>query len=368
MMVWVVLGLFGALYCLIEWCYAKYWDANLSVDVFLPSENVHEGETGYVTEVIVNDKWLMIPILETFFQLDKGLRYQSSENASVSDKLYRRDVFALAMKQKISRVFPIICTKRGYYTLDAIEMMSSDVFLRKKFLAKKQMFSSFHVYPRRVRSEQIALPYRRLMGELLLHKRLDSDPFSFGGMRSYTNTDPMNTINWGASAKSQELIVNLYDSSVDQKVLLLLDTSQNDTTAEQALNEESIRIVSALAERLLRQGIEVSVLGNAADCRTGEYLHLPNINGQSPTLVKEHLARVKLGQETQVTSLFAQIPSDAFVVVVSKNAALQYQLKAQMQSFLWVLPYQHQLPEVDAAKAECVFWQYKTGNLQENHA
>lgn len=364
MMIWLAFGAVVVVYFAIEWVYTRYWDAKLRVEAYLPAENLHEGEVGVVTEVIINDKFLPLPTLETFFQLDKGLRYRSADNASVSDKLYRRDVFAVGMKRKISRRFEIICEKRGYYTLDMVELMSSDLFLQQKFLAKRKQERAFHVYPRKVRSGQVALPYQRIMGELLVHKKLESDPFSFGGMRDYTSTDPMNTINWKASARAQTLMVNLYDSSVDQKVALLLDTAEQTGSFGEPLNEEAIRIAAALAERLLRQGVEVTLLGNGCDCLTGEALCLQNIKGQGIALLKERLARLKLGHELPIAALYAAVPSDAFPVLISKNQQLQTGLKAQLQNFIWVLPYRAQCPEVlPEIRANCVPWEYNTGRL-----
>ncbi len=363
MMVWWALGGVVAFYFLIEWVYQKLWDAKLEVNAFLPSEDLHEGESANVTEVIVNDKFLPLPILETFFQLEKGLRYTNSANAVLSDKLYRRDVFAVGMKRKISRTFEITCEKRGYYTLEAIEMMSSDLFLQQKFLGKRQVFSALHVYPRRVRAEQIALPYQRLMGEILVHKRMQSDPFSFGGMRDYTGTDPMNTINWSASAKAQNLVVNLYDSSIDQKVVLLLDTDDQKGSFSAPLNEESIRIAAALAERLLHQGVEVSLLGNACDCISGARLNLQRLKGQGSVLFKEHLARLKLGGEAEITTRFGLVPRDTFVVLISKNQHLQQCLKTHLQDFLWILPYRADPPEVEPAlQANVLLWEYQQGH------
>ncbi len=364
MMVWVAFGAVVVLYFAIELLYRRYWDAKLEVDAYLPAENVHEGECAWVREVIINDKFLPLPTLETFFRLEKGLRYTDGENNSVSDKLYRRDVFAVGMKRKISRRFEITCEKRGYYRLDTVEMMSSDLFLQQKFLGKRTVDSSFHVYPRRVRSELIALPYQRIMGELLVHKKLESDPFSFGGMRDYSSTDPMNTINWKASAKAQNLIVNLYDSSVDQKVAILLDTADQTGSFGEALNEECIRIAAALAERLLRQGVEVTLLGNGVDCRTGQRLSLCDIKGQGTAMLKEHLARLKLGKEMPVSALYAELPRDIFTVLISKNQELQKGLKTQLQDFIWVLPYRATLPALPSEiRNQCVLWEYNRNNI-----
>ncbi len=363
MMIWLAFGVVLAAYVAIEWVYRQYWGAKLTVEARLPEENLHEGETANITEIIINDKFLPLPVLETFFELDRGLRYTSGENASVSDKQYRRDVFTVGMKRKISRTFEITCAKRGYYTLDKLELMSSDLFLNQKFLAKRSLNSTLHVYPRKVRSDKIALPYQRIMGELLVQKKLQSDPFSFGGMRDYTSADPMNTINWGASAKAQNLIVNIYDSSIDQTVVILLDTAEQDGSFYEALNEESICIAAALAERLLLQGVEVSVLGNAQDVCSGERLCLQRVKGQSVVLLKEHFARLSLGKEAPITTLFAELPADTFVVLISKNQELQHTIQTSLQDFIWVLPYRGEAPDLQGLAGQSLLWEYKSGNL-----
>ncbi len=356
-------GVIAVLYFITQWVYRRYWDKNLTVDASLPAQDVYEGDVATITETIINDKFLPLPVLETFFSLERGLRYKSGENAVVTDKQYRRDVFAVGMKRKIRRTFDVTCEKRGYYTLETIEMMSSDLFLRQKFLGKRDVYSSFHVYPRKVRSDEIKLPYQSIMGELLVRKKMYSDPFSFGGMRDYVNTDPMNSINWKASAKAQNLVVNVYDSSNDQKVLLLLDTAQGEMGHGELLKEESICIVAALAERLLLQGVAVTILGNGCDICTKEQVSLISLKGQGVLLMKEHLARLHLGNEVPIATRFGEIPSDVFVVLVSKNQELQHSIQTQLEDFLWIVPYKEHRPSLNLPAGRYLPWEYKTGNL-----
>lgn len=366
MMVLFAFALIFICYILILEVYKRKWDGNLEIEVVLPSVNAHEGELSHIKEVVINDKFLPLPVLETRFYLEKGIVYTDLKNASVSDKLYRRDVFAVGMKRKISRTFEILCNKRGYYTLEKLELISYDLFMHNKFLGEKHCFQEFYVYPRRVRSDRIALPYQQLMGELLVRKKLYEDVFSFGGIRDYVVTDPMNRVNWKASARNQNLVVNTYESSMNQKVSILLDTYGNWNTLSEELNEESIRIAAALVERLLVQGVEVTLIGNGHDIVTRERLVLQNLKGMGIDIIKQKLSRVERGKEESILSMFDIVPQDTYVVLISKNTDIQREVMAQFQDLLWVAPYKGTRPEMNEIRGQCISWELESANLDES--
>ncbi|MFI3171942.1 MAG: DUF58 domain-containing protein [Eubacteriales bacterium] len=364
MIVWISFIILILIYIIIEKAYQHYWDAHLNIEVSLPSENVHEGDVALITEIILNDKWLPLPILEVFFYLDKGLRYTDISNASVSDKLYRRDVFAVGSKRKIRRTFEITCTKRGYYTLENLEMMSYDLFMVKKFLGSTEMFDDFHVYPRKVRSDRIALPYQQIIGDLAVRKNLYEDPFAFGGLRDYVDTDPMSKVNWNATAKSQGLIVNTFDSTNNQNVTILLDTHENRNSFSGPLNEESICIASALIERLLIQGVELTLEGNALDIVSKERLSLQKLKGLGISLIKQYLSRIELGDESPLTSNHFPIDCSDYIILISKNTNLEDWVRSTFKNYIWIVPYRFEQPSMLSIKEHCLPWKLESGDLQ----
>ena len=62
-----------------------------------------------------------------------------------------------------------------------------------------------------------------LFEETLLNKFIFEDPFEFKGIRNYTTSDPMKKINWSASAKTGELMVNNYYDTTSRHVTIFLD-------------------------------------------------------------------------------------------------------------------------------------------------
>ncbi len=339
--------------------YKFLWNKNLFIDIYLPYENAHEGDDVILKEVIINDKFLPVPVLEIDFNLDKGLRFANTENNSISDKLYRRDVFYLGIKKKITRSLTLNCLKRGYYTLDKLGYMSYDIFMLNKYLGSKTFHEEFYVYPRRVKSEFIAVPYNRIMGEILSRKKILDDPFEFAGIRDYTINDPMKYINWTASAKGSGLMVNVHNSSVSQKITILIDTYDNDTPTDSQLNEESIRIACSLGERFLAEGISVTFIANAHDMFTKKTLLLSDMHNLSPVELKKNLARLVLGEEVEITEYFDHIVSGSLVVMASKNKNIANKLSKFEEPPIWIMPYKIDKPSVEKGKFDIVYWEYK---------
>lgn len=258
----------AAVFYLQRLLYKRIWDRGLDVRVRFGDAFVYEGQTTEITEEIVNDKGFPLPALEIRFALDRNLSYlqESAENASLSDKNYRRDVFSLFSRQKKIRTFALSCEKRGYYRIDEAELVGYDYFFQKKYYDTRTQHTAIYVYPhladvRRIRNVCLAIT-----GMRPVRNPLYQDPFAFAGIRSYDRSDPMNRINWKASAKSGEWMVNQFDATTDFSVRCLLDTADDYILTSPHLVEESISIAAALAAELLAGRTDVDILGN------GEYL------------------------------------------------------------------------------------------------
>lgn len=245
--------------------YRKYWKRGLTARVAFADSSLCEGEETILTEEIVNDKRMPLPALEIRFALDRQLSYlsEAKENASISDKTYRRDVFSLFSRQKTRRSFPVFCGRRGCYEIDEIEMIGHDFFFQKEYLKRITQRSRIYVYPRLVDVRRIRVITRALSGMRLTQSRVYQDPFAFAGIRAYDRTDPMNRINWKASAKTGELMVNQYDATTNVKVKCFLDVADSHILKYPHLVEESISIASSLATQLVAQRMDVDIISNA---------------------------------------------------------------------------------------------------------
>jgi uncharacterized protein (DUF58 family) len=132
---------------------------------------------------------------------------------------------------------------------------------------------------------------------IVSQSKLLLDPFEFAGIREYRREDPMNRINWKASARTGELMVNQPDATTEHHVTILLDLDDPYILKNEALLEESIRITAGLAAQLIRAKMPVRVRSNCAQAipvpdaicdakqrsQTGHRASVENAPAQSPT-------------------------------------------------------------------------------------
>lgn len=290
MVILIVLAALLLLFFLLRFLYDRRWDNGLSCTLSFRDEYAVEDEVSALTEVLVNDKHLPLPVVEIDFHMDKRLRFADGQNASVSDQSYRRDVFALSVRQKITRTLEFQCAGRGWFRISEAGIMARDLFLTRKYLASQPQHTEFYVLPRPVPVQQISIPFSRIMGAVLSRKKIYDDPFEFAGLREYSRSDPMKYINWKATARAGEMLTNLHESTLSQKVVILLDMEGR----SDPLNEDSVRIACALSERLLREGVELDIYSNGTDAITGGAWKLEGVSGAGSLLfLKKRFACVQ---------------------------------------------------------------------------
>lgn len=255
---------FGMALLLLGWnvYFAFYWDKNIVVSLRFLQQFVYAGEQAQMTECVENGKKLPLPILEVAFHVDKGLVFQDCENTNVSDYTYKRDIFALLGNQRITRRLALHCPKRGYYSIEETNLTTFSLLHERRFSADFPAKAQMYVYAARTDVSDIMSACERLMGNMQCAKRLFEDPFAFASIREYTITDPMKAINWKASAKTGELMVNTWESTLTEKVMIYLDLEDRGILKQDALIEESVSVAASLAQRMIGRGMEVGICVN----------------------------------------------------------------------------------------------------------
>ncbi len=302
--------------------YNRFWQRGLGCRIAFTQDYAVEGDTSTLSEVIVNRNLLPLPVLEISFHMDRRLRFGGGENASLSDQTYRRDVFAVSMRQRITRTLEFKCAGRGYFRIDEAGVAAQDLFLTRKYLSSRSQNTDFYVLPRPVSATQIQIPYSRIMGAVLSRKRICDDPFEFGGLREYSRGDPMKYINWKATARAGQLLVNLHESTLSQRVVLAIDMEVGGHQGD-FLNEAGVRIACTLARRLLREGIELGLYSNGHDVQTGQVWRLESVAGAGSLLfLQKKLACLQSGPD--LPPLCSCLPPSAsesgdLLVLISRN-------------------------------------------------
>lgn len=306
--------------------YSSRWSREVTVKLWFEADAVYAGQETKLYEVIENRKGMPIPVLEVGFHTRKELDFAGVENTSVSDYLYKRDVFSVLGRQKITRELPVKCTKRGRYLASDADITTHTLLYRKHYSRAVGTEAELYVYPKMTEVSEIVTMCERMLGTLQCARRLYEDPFAFRTIRNYTTDDPMKTINWKASAKTGSLMVNTYDSARSQKAMIFLDVADTGILKYEDLVEESIALAATLMRRLMRQNIEVGFAFNGK----GSEVFFPANNRANRVVLERMLAEYdkedgaeEFGQLVQ--KLFADtfskkpLSEDTLLVFVTKN-------------------------------------------------
>lgn len=288
------------LYFLERLLYKKLWDKGLQIRIRFLSHSAHEGGTGVLEEKLENRNFLPLPFLHAKFECGSGLVFHSSENVSTSDRNYKNDIFSVLFYQRVTRRLPFQAQKRGYYVVRSADLVAEDLFYSVHMVNQFPQDSEFYVYPKLLDTSAFDQPLRKLQGELAARNFMLPDPFEFRGIREYTISDPMNTINWKASARTANLMVNQYNSTTTRRIVILLNLEDETVIHHAPLHEESMRIAASLAERLLSEGYPVTLITNGRDLETKA--RLTTIEARGATQAEEifrSLSRVDLRLEEE---------------------------------------------------------------------
>lgn len=252
----------GLIVYLVNRYYAKNWSKKLNVDIQFQPLPAYEGGRAFMTETIRNEKRMPLPLLHVKFQTDRGCAFDKEENAVVSDQTYKNDIFSLAGYSQVKRTLAFTCLKRGMYKLDSVDLIASFMFFSDFSYDSQKQDTSIIVYPSLIDLEGLDELVSKMVLSISTKSLLMPDPFSFAGIREYQPYDPMKTINWKATAHTGDVMVNVPEYMAGQPVRLLLNLQKPLGRLAENIQEESIRIATTWADRLMREGLFVDLQSN----------------------------------------------------------------------------------------------------------
>lgn len=334
----------GIIFAVVIWnfFYYKFWNRQLRAELYFLQPYAYEGEEVKLHEVIENRKRFPIPILEVAFHLKKELMFREMENASVSDQVYKRDVYALLGRQRITRTLVVDCTKRGYYEVDTMHFTAHSLLYDRFYTMDQKIKASLYVYAKRTDVSKCMLLSEKLMEMQQCARYLYEDPFEFASIREYNITDSMKSINWKASAKTGGLMVNTYDSTRNVCVMFYLDLEDSGILKQERLIEESISIAATMAQKYIARGMEVGLSINVLEKEKSLCLEPKRGNGQLEWIEQALACRRENETYVELSEILQGAPKDCIHIIISKNilknqAAICEFLRTE-SSGIWIVP------------------------------
>ena len=279
--------------------YEKLWQKHLGISLSFGTNHIFEGEQGELREIIENRKRLPLSMLKVKFKTDRHLIFGNEKGSRTTDQYYRNDVFRISGGERVTRTLRFTGGKRGYYTIDEISLVASDLFFLGQMVADQPVRAELYVYPKPYDSRRLRQSFVQLNGEMLTRRQLLEDPFEYRGIREYQPYDDMRSINWKATAKTGDFKVNQMGYTSLKSVRIFFNIQDDNILKKEEAVEMSLRIVVSLCLHFLQQGMQISCYGNGVDILTHQPLSVDGkaSEGQMDFIYRA-LARIDTAQPT----------------------------------------------------------------------
>lgn len=237
--------------------YSKYGLRGLSYHRQFRQGSVFAGETIEMVDEIANKKLLPMPWLRLEVKMSPHL---IKEGTNVEkEETFHRTLFSLRPYQKITRKHRLVGSKRGYYPLQTVAVTTGDAIGFGEVFDSFEAATSVTVFPALVPLEEIPLPSHSWLGDITVKRWIIEDPFLQAGVREYQQGDSLKSINWHATARTQQLQVNKKDYTADHHLLIYVNFDTNEDIRlpveyPEAI-EKALAYAASLAQYTLANGI-----------------------------------------------------------------------------------------------------------------
>ena len=156
----------------------------------------YEGERITMTETIYNPTPLPLFAVNIEGYIYNGIKMAecTQDPKKPCSIFYSR--FKLMPFQQVKRTHNAVCAARGYYRLETVDIYGGG---KTTYIDAP---AELYIYPRILPLPERVDPVNTLQGDHTTRRHLISDPFTFNGIRAYAAGDPMNSINYKATARS----------------------------------------------------------------------------------------------------------------------------------------------------------------------
>ena len=291
-----------ALYILHNYIYRRFWTNGLTVNIKFSAKEAFEGDKLHLTEEITNRNFLPLPWLYLSFRMSSNLVFldetqpdEEIDDSETSGIVNQNELFSVMMYRSIRRQVAFLCSRRGVYRLERVNLSTYNLLHTARFTKDFKAVNQLVVFPQIISIAELEILYKKLDAEILSHQLINPDPFEFRGIREYVPTDPANTVNFKATAVSQQLMVNIHAPISSKRLNIILNLEPYTAYPDRELYENSIRMCASVAQHYILDNVNVSFATNGRDIASREEIRL--LEGASTAhlySIFEALARIDL--------------------------------------------------------------------------
>ena len=288
----------GVIFFIQRFVYKKLWNKNLDVSISFDREILYEDENNVLEEIITNRKYLPLPILQVKFSITRTFLFERQENTKVTDRYYRNEFFTVMPLQKITRTYPFVCSHRGFFHMENMDVICRSFFMDAKMIDTRVHEASVCVLPGHIAHEDVPTSVNDLLGDIEKNLHINEDPFTFAGIRDYQPYDSMKSINWKATAKTGDLRVNMRDYTSQKVVRIFLNLEDSGVIKRPEAAEAAIKVAAGLVKNFTSDDMEYAFYSNGVDCLSHQPIKMKVSRGKNHEReIYRALARIDLKEE-----------------------------------------------------------------------
>lgn len=244
---------------------ARHWIENLSAVRECNCETAEIGEKAAVAVTVRNRGRL--PVAWTL--VEDSLPRQAVVQRPPRLKVHNRRLMIAMLRRggQKTMLYQVEFLMRGYYQFGPLVLETGDLFgLHRRYRVATEPHFVL-VYPRLVPLLGYDLASRRPVGEIRLTHRLYEDPTRIAGVRQYQEGDPLNRVNWRATARTGLLHSKIYEPSsiAGATIMLAFHRDEYPPANEPLRSELAVTTAASIANEVYLMGQQVGLVTNGRD-------------------------------------------------------------------------------------------------------
>ena len=222
----------------------------ITVRVVVDRERALEGD--HVTVDVTLEATDAVERLEVLLALPPGLETAREDNPVAVQ---------LAAGEEQALSFDLTCERWGAFHVGHVVVRARDAVGLFFYEAVSERTSPLRVYPRPERLQGVLRPYETQVFAGNQVARATGDGIEFADIRPFAPGDRVRRVNWRASARRGDLVVNELHPERNTDVVLFLDSFSEARGESEGTLDLTVRAAAALAEKYLARKDRVGVIG-----------------------------------------------------------------------------------------------------------
>jgi uncharacterized protein (DUF58 family) len=218
-------GLFGLLIAGAETLWDRYCLTGLEYERRLSANRAVWGDDVTLFVRLANQKLLPLTWLKTEEVVPLRLPMPHARVVDDPDehRSYLRHLLPMLPYEQVVRRYTVQCRRRGLFSFGPARLESGDLLGWTSRHLNFPQVNHLLVYPKLFELDMPTPLSRRIVGQQATRRVILTDPSRTVGVRTYQPGDPLRHVEWRASARSQEMLVRVFEPTTDLALAIFLN-------------------------------------------------------------------------------------------------------------------------------------------------